>query len=75
MLKITLPEDAMPANSCLAVFDHHIKALDPGLLLGLLLLGLGGGHLLLDKEGRRVSLLGAVVDPDRREYLPLKCRK
>ena len=59
----TLPENAMSAGGGLAVLDHQVEALDPGLLLSLPLLGLGGRHLLLDQEGRRVAFLSAVVDP------------
>ncbi len=54
----------MPTSDGLAILDHEVKALDAGLLLDFPLLCLGGGHLLLDQEGGRVSLLGAVVDPE-----------
>lgn len=53
----------MSAACSLTVFHHQAKALEAGLLLDLLLVRLGGRHLLLDQEGRRVSFLGAVVDP------------
>jgi hypothetical protein len=64
-VRTPLPEDGMTAGDGLAILDHEVEALDAGLLLDFPLLCLGGGHLLLDQEGGRVSLLGTVVDPER----------
>ena len=53
----------MSAVDGLAVLDHQLKALHPGLHLLLLRLGLGGADLLSDEKSCCVSLAGTVVDP------------